>query len=218
MNYSARANRMTVIGREATADRSSVASDGADAADDRSGLTDQIIAEFRTFFRELRCMGGDRMRRGGMSSAHFHLLSMLDRHGEMAMGRIADVLDVSLSNASGLIDRLAERGLVERVRVPDDRRVVLVELTPDGRRTLAETEVLKAEMLTRVIGALDHRQLERLAQSLHDIEAAAKAVLADDPDWVEHSRLPSHQDLHGGELRHPHHHDAALPAATEGRA
>ena len=209
---------MTAIRRGESADRSGSTSSGSGTAADRSALADQIIAEFRAFFRELRCLGSDRMRRGGMSSAHFHLLSMLDRHGQMAMGRIADVLDVSLSNASGLIDRLAERGLVERVRVPDDRRVVLVELTPDGRRTLAETEVLKAEMLTRVIGALDHRQLERLAQSLHDIEAAAKAVLADDPDWVEHSRLPSHQDLHGGELRHPHHHDAALPAATEGRA
>jgi DNA-binding MarR family transcriptional regulator len=208
---------MTAIGREAMADRSGLATDGADAAGDRSGLTDQIIAEFRAFFRELRCMGSDRMRRGGMSSAHFHLLTMLDRHGEMAMGRIADVLDVSLSNASGLIDRLAERGFVERIRVPDDRRVVLVALTPHGRRTLSEIEVLKEEMLTRVLGALDLTQLKRLTRSLRDIEAAAKAVLADDPDWVEHSQLPAHAQTHGVESRH-HHQESVEPAMTEGRA
>jgi DNA-binding MarR family transcriptional regulator len=208
---------MTAIGREAMADRSGLATDGADAADDRSGLTDQIIAEFRAFFRELRCMGSDRMRRGGMSSAHFHLLTMLDRHGEMAMGRIADVLDVSLSNASGLIDRLAERGFVERIRVPDDRRVVLVALTPHGRRTLSEIEVLKEEMLTRVLAALDLTQLKRLTRSLRDIEAAAKAVLADDPDWVEHSQLPAHAQTYGVKSRH-HHQESVQPAMTEGRA
>jgi DNA-binding MarR family transcriptional regulator len=207
---------MTAIGREATSARTGSTSDAIDAAADRSALTDHIIAEFRAFFRELRCMGSDRMRRGGMSSAHFHLLSMLDRHGEMAMGRIADTLDVSLSNASGLIDRLEERGLVERIRVPDDRRVVLVTLTPVGRRTLAEIEVLKEEMVNRLLGALDVTQIKRLARSLHDIEEAAKVVLADDPDWVEHSQLPAHAQTYSVELRH-HQHEAA-PVATEGRA
>ena len=177
---------MTAIGREGTTDR--------------AVLTDQIIAEFRTFFRELRCMGTDRLRRGGMSMAHFHLLSMLDRHGEMAMSRVADVLDVSLSNASGLIDRLEERGLVERIRVPDDRRVVLVRVTDLGRRTLSEAEIIKEEMLTRILGALEPEQLRRVGNALRDIEGAAQAVLASDETWLEHSRV--HAQGHAPETRH----------------
>ena len=53
-----------------------------------------------------------------------HILYMLDRHGEMPMSRLAEVLDVSLSNATGLIDRIEERGFIERIRVaggPPDR-------------------------------------------------------------------------------------------------
>ena len=46
------------------------------------------------------------------------------------MSRLAELLDVSLSNATGIVDRMEERGLVERVRVPDDRRVVLVRIGP----------------------------------------------------------------------------------------
>ena len=72
-------------------------------------------------------MGGDRMRQGRVSMTHLHILSMLDHHGELPMSRLADLLDVSLSNATGLIDRMEERGLVERVRDPDDRRVVSSE-------------------------------------------------------------------------------------------
>ena len=65
---------------------------------------------------------------------HFHLMSMLDRHGPMTMSRIAELLGVSVSNVTGIIDRIEERGLVERIRNPNDRRVVHVPLTDAGRR------------------------------------------------------------------------------------
>ena len=103
------------------------------AAPDREALSTSIIAQFRAALRELRCLGGDRMRRAGVSFTHFHIVSLLDRHGEMPMSRLADMLDVSDSNASGVVDRLEERGYVERVRVPDDRRVVHVRATEAGR-------------------------------------------------------------------------------------
>ena len=183
---------------------------GRGAATDRRALTDQIIAEFRTFFRELRCMGTDRLRRGGMSMAHFHILSMLDGHGEMPMSRVADVLDVSLSNASGLIDRLEERGLVERIRVPDDRRVVLVRVTDSGRRTLSEAEVLKEEMVGRIIDALDVDQLKRVARAMKDVEVAARLVLAADPTWREHEVLHRHGPF-------GHQSQTMQPAVIEGR-
>ena len=134
-------------------------------------------------------MSGDRMRHAGVSHTHFHILSMLDRHGEMPMSRLAEMLDVSLSNASGVIDRLEERGLVERIRVPDDRRVVLVRATDLGRRTMTEIEVLKEEMLQNVIDRLDGGQLERLALALGDVRSAAAEALADDPQLGRHEHL-----------------------------
>jgi DNA-binding MarR family transcriptional regulator len=167
---------------------------GSAGAAERSNLTNQIIAEFGTFFRELKCMGSDRMRRGGVSTAHFHLLAMLDRHGQMAMSRVADVLDVSLSNASGLIDRLEERGFVERLRVPDDRRVVLVQLTQSGRQTLKDAEVLKDEMVGRVLGRLTAKQLERVNEVMGDIKEAARATLDSDPIWRAHAQ--AHATFH----------------------
>ena len=61
-----------------------------------------------------------------MSMTHMHVMWLLQHHGDLSMSRLAELLDVSLSNATGIVDRMEERGLVERVRVPDDRRVVLV--------------------------------------------------------------------------------------------
>jgi DNA-binding MarR family transcriptional regulator len=182
---------------------------------DRLQLTDAIIAQLRASLRELRCMSGDRMRRSDVSFTHFHIVSMLDRHGEMPMSRLADMLDVSLSNTSGVIDRLEERGLVERLRVPDDRRVVLVRATDDGRRMLAEVEVLKDEMLKRVIGRLSDAQLDRAVRALQDIQAAAIAAFAEDPDLGRHDHVHDHaSDAHHG-AAHSHQPLEIAPTPAE---
>jgi len=158
----------------------------AGTAADRQRLSESIIAQFRAAFRELRCMGGDRMRRAGVSYTHFHIVSLLDRHGEMPMSRLADMIEVSDSNASGLIDRLEERGYVERIRVPDDRRVVHVRATDVGRRMLSEAEVLKEGMVQDVLDRLDTAQLERLARAVEDLTVAAQATF---PELAQHDHV-----------------------------
>ena len=99
-----------------------------------------IIADFRASMAELKCIGSERLVRQGISMTQLHVMHLLDHHGEMPMSRLAEMLDVSLSNGTGLIDRVEERGFVERIRVPSDRRMVMVRLTPAGRQMLDEIE------------------------------------------------------------------------------
>jgi DNA-binding MarR family transcriptional regulator len=172
----------------------------------RAALSDAIIAQFRATLREIRCMSGDRMRRADISFTHFHIVSMLERHGEMPMSRLADMLDISLSNASGVIDRLEERGFVERLRVPDDRRVVHVRTTDAGRTLLLQADVLKEEMIQAVLDRLDTSQLERTAAALQDLAVAAADVFAADP------QLHRHDHAHDAPASDPIHPTAA--AAT----
>jgi DNA-binding MarR family transcriptional regulator len=163
------------------------------ASGDRAAIAATIIAQFRDALRELKCMGGDRMRRTGLSFANSHILGMLDRHGDMPMSRLAELLDVSLSNASGVVDRLEERGLVERVRVADDRRVVLVRVTEAGRSGLAATDVLHDELMQSILARLDERRLRRLAAALVDVREAAAAAIAADPELSRHEHVHHYQ-------------------------
>jgi DNA-binding MarR family transcriptional regulator len=156
---------------------------------ERTVLTDAIIAQFRSALHELRCLSGDRMRKTELSYTTIHILSMLDRHGEMPMSRLADMLDVSLSNASGIIDRLEDRALVERFRVPDDRRVVMVRTTTEGRAALARAEVFKDDLLAKILERLDDAGLDRLAAALGDVAEAAADVFATDPDLARHEHV-----------------------------
>jgi DNA-binding MarR family transcriptional regulator len=160
----------------------------------RAVLADAIIAQFRAALRELRCMSGDRMRRTEISFTQTHILSMLDRHGEMPMSRLAEMLDVSLSNASGVIDRLEERGFVERLRGADDRRVVLVRSTDLGGAALVRAEVLKDELVQAILARLDDKRLQRLAGALDDVRLAAAEVFALDPELGRHEHVHDHAE------------------------
>lgn len=158
----------------------------APAAADRPAV-DRIIADLRAMLREIRCIGSERLLRQGVSMGHLHLMSILDRHGEMAMSRLADVLDVSLSNATGLIDRMEERGLVARRRVSNDRRVVLVGLTEAGQQALTDLELLRNDLLAHILGRLDDRQLARVADALDDLRTAVGDTIREEPDLLRHT-------------------------------
>ena len=57
------------------------------------------------------------------------VLLILNADGPLRMTECATAIDTSLSAATGIIDRLVQSGLVSRRPVPEDRRVVVAELT-----------------------------------------------------------------------------------------
>src|SRR6476659_4724676 len=137
-----------------------------------SEALDRIVAGLHDMIAGFRCAGTGRLVKAGVSMTHMHVVWLLQHHGDLSMSRLAELLDVSFSNATGLIDRMAERGLVERVRVPDDRRVVLVRLSPDGQAQLDALEILRRDMLQKILARLDAKQLARLSESLGDVHQA----------------------------------------------
>jgi nitronate monooxygenase len=108
--------------------------------------------------------------------AQFHIAVTLQRNGVMTMSRLADLLGVSLSNASGLIDRLEERGYVERTRVPEDRRIVMVRITTTGSRLIEENDALSDELMRDVLGRLHPDELPGIARATADVRAALEAT------------------------------------------
>jgi DNA-binding MarR family transcriptional regulator len=153
-----------------------------------------IAADLRAALGELKCLGSERLVRLGISMTQLHVMHLLDRHGELPMSRLAEMLDVSLSAATGLIDRIEERGFVERIRVPSDRRVVLVRVTASGRQMLEEVEVFRAVLIGRVLDKLDATQLARVASAMADLRVAVASTLNDRESGLEHSHPPQGRD------------------------
>jgi DNA-binding MarR family transcriptional regulator len=93
-----------------------------------------------------------------LSKLNLHVLMLLDHHGPLPMSRLAALVDVSLSNMTGIVDRLEQLGVVERIRDDRDRRLVLVRATPSGASRCEEVDGLRRAHLRRLIGTLDARE------------------------------------------------------------
>ncbi len=151
-----------------------------------------IIADFRAAMTRMKCASSERLLRLGISMAQLHILFTLQRQGEMPMSRLADTLNVSLSNATGLIDRIEERGFVERTRVPEDRRIVLIRVTPAGTRMLEEVDALSDDLLRGVLARLGRSRLAGVAQAVTDLRLALDEALG-----------PPHSDRHSDPISAP---------------
>jgi DNA-binding MarR family transcriptional regulator len=107
-----------------------------------------------------------------IESWEFDVLAALRRAGgdyELSPGRLLKETLVTSGTMTNRVDRLAARGLVERLPDPSDRRGVLVRLTPEGRRTVdgAFEALLDAEReLLGGLPAKDHKQLAALLRAL----------------------------------------------------
>jgi DNA-binding MarR family transcriptional regulator len=131
---------------------------------------------------QLKCASSERLLRLGVSMAQLHIMYTLQRTGEMTMSHLADWLNVSLSNATGLIDRLEERGYISRDRVPTDRRVVIVRVTPDGERMLGEVDALSDELLRSVLDRLPASQLRGVAHAISALREAVDSTVESMPN------------------------------------
>ena len=89
-------------------------------------------------------------------------------HGQTPISKVADALGIRPNVATGIIQRLVDRGLIERREDPDDRRVRLLTVTDRG---LALIDELSGIVLAKGRELLDRLSDEQLHQ-LRDIFAA----------------------------------------------
>ena len=74
----------------------------------------------------------------GLTTPQFGVLEALHHLGPLSLGELAEKLLVTGGNVTYVMDRLEARGLVERERSADDRRVVTARLKPAGQRLVSE--------------------------------------------------------------------------------
>jgi DNA-binding MarR family transcriptional regulator len=100
--------------------------------------------------------------RGSLSLVHLHVLTVLQVNGSLPMSKLAEELDVSVASLTGIIDRMESRGLVERRREPDDRRVVVVHPTDAGNAVFGEMAAARRQTLEPVLERMTDDELGSL--------------------------------------------------------
>jgi DNA-binding MarR family transcriptional regulator len=113
----------------------------------------EMLAEFRaTLTRFLAFSEAEARQVGLMPQQHRALLAIKGSRGPepIATGQLADRLRIRHHSAVELVDRLAAKGLIRRHTGQDDRRQVLLELTPKAEDLLARLSLAHRDELKRM--------------------------------------------------------------------
>jgi DNA-binding MarR family transcriptional regulator len=109
--------------------------------------------------------------RPGLSLSQVLALLALERAsaGGASMHELAEELGVTVPTTTGLVDRLAREGLVERRPHPTDRRVVLVLPTAEGRDAVRRSAAYLAEVMAVVLSDVDEGERESLVRAVERV-------------------------------------------------
>jgi MarR family transcriptional regulator, transcriptional regulator for hemolysin len=107
-----------------------------------------------------------------ITRSQWWVLAGISRHGDQGITQteLARVLDLGKVALGGLIDRLEDRGFVERKADASDRRINRVLLTRKGNQVLDRMQKIGMDMNAKVMKGISLERQHMLAQTLHEMK------------------------------------------------
>ena len=142
---------------------------------DDSGLSHLVGYAASRAALELRKVFTRHMDAHGLTTPQFSILMLIADNGDLNQKQLGQALDISPPNMAVTLDRMAERGWIERVRSTRDRRAQQIHLTAAGRLLAERTRKIAATMEEPALAALSRAERALLIELLRKIvpEAAS---------------------------------------------
>jgi len=109
----------------------------------------------------------------GLSLTQLRSLFLIANKGSTNFRKLAEALEVTPSNVTGVVDRLVEQGLVSRVQNPEDRREMTLQATDKGKALVSNIKEAGIKRMTQILSLLSLEELSSLAQGLSAFIRAA---------------------------------------------
>ena len=131
----------------------------------------QVLTSLRRVVQALDIESKELERRTGLTTAQVVLLQAVQRLGQVTSSRLAAEASLSQATVTAVLDRLEARGLLQRYRSQQDRRIVHARLTEAGRAALRKApRLLHRRFQARFADLPEARQAE-LVQACLLLEA-----------------------------------------------
>jgi DNA-binding MarR family transcriptional regulator len=123
-------------------------------------LMDRLTFETALLFFRMRVAAKQYLGQGELSAGRRSLIKSLGAHGPQTVPQMAKLRSVSRQHIQTVVNGLREDGLVRSVENPAHQRSVLIELTPKGRRFLAEMESREVALGRFLAGGIPTEKLQ----------------------------------------------------------
>lgn len=117
----------------------------------------------------------DELEKLALTAPQFYVLATIGYAGGLPFGEIGAKMMVTVSNLTGIVDRLEEKKLVSRKRDLRDRRVVHVVLTEKGAKLYKSTIPLFEKSISQIFSPLDKPQQKELSALLRKLNRLSMA-------------------------------------------
>lgn len=104
-----------------------------------------------------------------LSITEIHTIEAIDMYAEKSMSEVAQILKITVGTLTTAINKLIKKEYVERKRIEEDRRVVLVKLTKKGKLAYRIHEKFHHDMVNTAIDGLSEEEERILISSLDKI-------------------------------------------------
>ncbi|MFB0918048.1 MAG: MarR family transcriptional regulator [Clostridiaceae bacterium] len=98
-----------------------------------------------------------------------HTIEAIGKYTSKNMSEVAELLNITTGTLTISVNRLIEKGYVERMRDEDDRRIVRIKLTDKGMKAFDKHEEYHEEMVNTVLSNLSDEEAEVLSRTLISI-------------------------------------------------
>ncbi|HMQ33867.1 MAG TPA: MarR family transcriptional regulator [Chloroflexaceae bacterium] len=123
----------------------------------------------------MQLLDDDRFR---LTLPQFYTLLHLEQTDEACkMSDLADATHQSAASLTGVVDRLRDKHLIERLRDEKDRRQVMVAVTPQGRELISEIKQARREQMQTAFAPLGEAEVEALIMLLDRVLAGMARAL-----------------------------------------
>lgn len=119
----------------------------------------EIMDNIRRVFQVVNEQSKQVERETGLTGPQVWAIKVISSHGTLRVSELAARMYLHPTTVVGIIDRLEKRGLVCRTRSLEDRRVVDVSLTEEGRSLVAHTPEVASNKITQGLESLSTEEL-----------------------------------------------------------
>jgi DNA-binding MarR family transcriptional regulator len=116
-------------------------------------------------------------RAPSLSIPQFRVLAFLSRTPGAPLSSVAEHLGVTRSTASAMVDRLVRRKLVNRTAHPEERRSVVLTLTPAGARHHRQAREAASARMAKVLAGLPAADLLQVTKGLTLLGSAFEEII-----------------------------------------